>query len=80
MENTENMAQQSISEEKPKFIPAQNKREIKSKKEHEIEDIEIQKISTEIKEKLKNSKFNNPHNWPVYTKYLPKDDPRYTGL
>ena len=80
MENIENMAQQSISSENSKFIPAQNNREKKSKKEQEIADLEFQKISKEIKEKLKNSKFNNPHNWPVYTKYLPKEDPRYTGI
>jgi len=80
MENIENMAQQSISSENSKFIPAQNNREKKSKKDEEIANLEFQEMSKKLKEKLKNSIFNNPDKWPIYTKYLTKEDKRYTGL
>jgi hypothetical protein len=54
--------------QRPNAKPITPKRETTRKKHIET-----------IKEKLKTSKFNNPHNWPVYTKYLPKNNPRYTG-
>ena len=43
-----------------------------------------EKAFLEMSQKIKDLKgkglFNNPKNWPVYTKYLPSDDPKYTGL
>lgn len=65
-ENHENMAQQPNPIAFTPIVP------IKQQNFTNIKDL--------VKEKLKNSKFNNPKNWPVYTKYLPKDDPRYTRL
>lgn len=30
-----------------------------------------------VKDKLSKSLFNNPKNWPIYPKYLPRNDPRF---
>lgn len=66
MENNDNMAQPSNLQEFKPIIPKREQEYIK--------------MTNNIKEKLKKSLFNNTKNWPVYTDYLPKSDPRYTGL
>ena len=66
MENNDNMAQQTIQKEFTPLVSPNEKKFIK--------------LSETVKEKLKNSLFNNTKTWPVYTHYLPKNDPRYTGL
>ena len=67
MENNENMAQPSA------FRPIMNSKE---KLLHEIRE----KIRLVSKNDKKTRLFNCPANWPVYTKYLPSKDLRYTGL